>query len=144
MGDQPGESHGGGLYLLINRATIIGNSFTGNSATGWGGGLYVGADPGQGVQATAAISWNIYRDNRAAIFGGGFFCDDGATCNSEHEIYENNCGANIFLDSSPDMTTPTIATFDRVTSYRGLTADCTTPEAGANSANKSAREAERI
>lgn len=129
-GDEPGISHGGGFYLLINRMTLTGNEFIGNSATGWGGGLYVGAVTGGGIQATATLSWNIYRDNRAGDAGGGFFCDDAATCFSDHEIYEANCGGNVFVDSGPEENDPTVASFDHMTNVRGLAVGCGGPGAG--------------
>jgi hypothetical protein len=129
-GDQPDISHGGGLYLFANDLTVTANEFIGNTVTGWGGGLYIGAFSGGGQQTNAVISWNIYRNNRAGSFGGGFFCDDSARCISSHEIYDSNCAGNIFLDSGPGGSDPTIATFDHLTSYRGLTPDCSAPQAG--------------
>lgn len=129
-GTEPVISHGGGLYLFANDLTLTANEFTGNTVTGWGGGLYVGAYTGGGQQTTARLSWNVYRGNRAGDAGGGFFCDDSAHCISDHEIYETNCGGNIFLDSGPDGADPTVATFDHLTSYRGLTVGCGAPGAG--------------
>jgi hypothetical protein len=32
------------------------------------------------------MTWNVYRGNRAGNGGAGFFCDEAATCISEHEI----------------------------------------------------------
>jgi hypothetical protein len=124
------SSHGGGLYLLANELTVIGNAFVSNRVAAWGGGLYVGADPPRGLDVTARMSWNVYRNNAAQVFGGGFFCDDGARCESEHEIYGENCAGNIFLDSGTDETTPTVASFDHLTSYAGLTVGCDAPGAG--------------
>ncbi len=128
-GNQPDISHGGGLYLFANDLTLTGNEITSNTVTAWGAGLYIGAFTGGGQQTTAHLSWNVYRDNRAAAAGGGFFCDDSARCISDHEVYEANCGGNIFLDSGPDDADPTIATFDHLTSYRGLSEDCGAPGA---------------
>ena len=125
-GNEPTQSHGGGLYLFGNRIALTANEFTGNTATGWGGGLYVGAYTGGGQYTTATLSWNVYRDNRAGIFGGGFFCDDSAHCISDHEIYEKNCGGNVFVDSGP----ATIATFDHLTSYQALEVGCGAPGTG--------------
>jgi hypothetical protein len=129
-GNEPVSSHGGGLYLFARNITLTANEFTGNTVTGWGGGLYIGAYTGGGQQTTALLTWNVYRDNRAGAAGGGFFCDDSAHCTSDHEIYEQNCGGNIFLDSGPDGAEPTVATFDHLTSYRGLTVGCAAPGAG--------------
>ena len=129
-GNEPGSSHGGGLYLFANKITLTGNEFTANTVTGWGGGLYVGAYTGGGQQTTALLTWNVYRDNRAGAAGGGFFCDDSARCTSDHEIYEKNCGGNIFLDSGPVGAGPTIATFDHLTNHQGLTVGCGAPGAG--------------
>ena len=67
--------------------------------TQWGGGLYIGAWTDGKQFTTANLNWNVYRDNRAGNGGGGMFCDDGATCNSYHEVYDRNCGGNILLDS---------------------------------------------
>jgi len=130
-GDEAGgSSHGGGLYLLVQSLDITANLFTGNRTTGWGGGLYVGADTPRGLHAVARLSWNVYRDNRAGDAGGGFFCDDAARCTSDHEIYDSNCGGNVFLDSSPTESDPTIASFDHLTSYRGLAVGCGGPGPG--------------
>jgi hypothetical protein len=129
-GAEPDNSHGGGLYLFANRLTLTGNLFTGNEVTGWGGALYVGAFTGGGQDTTAALDWNVYRDNRAGIYGGGFFCDDSAHCTSDHEIYQANCGGNIFLDCGPTGEPATVATFDHVTNVGALTTDCSAPGPG--------------
>ena len=70
--------------------------------TQWGGGLYVGAFTPGNQLTTATLSWNVYRGNRAGTRGGGFFCDDGANCTSEHEVYDGNCGGNILLDGGSE------------------------------------------
>ena len=129
-GNQPVISHGGGLYLFANKITLTANEFTGNTATAWGGGLYVGAVTGAGQRTTALLAWNVYRDNRAGNAGGGFFCDDSAHCTSDHEVYESNCGGNVYLDSGPADTEATVATFDHMTNYRGLAVGCGAPGAG--------------
>jgi hypothetical protein len=129
-GTEPDISHGGGLYLFANQLTITGNLFLANTVTAWGAGLYVGAYTGGGQTTTARLSYNVYRDNRAGASGGGFFCDDSARCVSDHEIYDSNCGGNVFLDSGPDGSDPTVATFDHLTSYRGLEVGCGAPGAG--------------
>ena len=123
-------SHGGALYLFGNRLSISGNLFTGNDATGWGGGLYVGAFTGGGQRTTARLDWNVYRDNRAGIRGGGLFCDDSARCFSEHEIYDSNCGGNIYLDGGPNGSGPTIAEFNQLTNYGALEVGCDAPGPG--------------
>jgi hypothetical protein len=128
-GEEPEIAHGGGVYLLVQNATVTGNEIADNTAVAWGGGLYVGGDPPRGLVPTVRTSWNVIHGNRAPANGGGFFCDDGARCISEHDIFYENCGGNIFGDSGTDETTPTVATFDHLTAYRGLSADCT--EAGA-------------
>ena len=92
--------------------------------TGYGGGLFVGAYTPGGQFTNAKMSWNIYRGNRAGGSGGGFFCDDGANCTSEHEIYDGNCGANIYVDGGSDGSGPTVARFDHVTSVRGKAVGC--------------------
>lgn len=125
-GTQQDEAHGGGLYLFTNRLTITGNAFVNNRVTAWGGGLYVGAQLGQGQTTTARLAWNVYRGNRAGIFGGGFFCDDGAKCFSDHEIYDGNCAGNIYVDSGPG----TSARFDHLTNLNGKVVGCASPGAG--------------
>ncbi|MEI9901202.1 MAG: right-handed parallel beta-helix repeat-containing protein [Hyphomicrobium sp.] len=35
-GTEPGSSHGGALYLFVNRVTVLNNTFTRNSVTQWG------------------------------------------------------------------------------------------------------------
>ena len=129
-GDEPESSHGGGLYLFCKDLTVTGNDFTGNTVTGWGGGLYVGASVGQGQHTTGRMSWNVYRANRAGNTGGGFFCDDAATCISAHEVYDSNCGGNVYLDAGSDDAAPTTATFDHVTIYGALTVGCDAPGPG--------------
>ena len=129
-GTEPVIAHGGALYLFANKLKIIGNVFAENSATGWGGGLYLGAFTGGGQFTNAKLRWNRYHGNRAGIRGGGLFCDDSATCLSEHEIYDGNCGGNIYLDGGPDGSGPTVARFDHLTNYGALDVGCTEPGAG--------------
>jgi hypothetical protein len=131
------NSHGGGLYLFGKDIRVSGNLFTGNFASGWGGALYIGAWVEGKKHTTARLSWNVYRKNRAGIFGGGLFCDDGATCISEHEIFEANCGGNIYLDSG-DKAGPTTARFNHLTNVGGLEIDCKTPGNGVQIDNSSA------
>jgi hypothetical protein len=128
-GTEAGASHGGAVYLFGKTLTVTGNLFTNNSVTQWGGGLYVGAWTEGGHFTTAALSWNVYRGNRAGNGGGGFFCDDGATCNSEHEIYDRNCGGNILLDSGSPAG-PTRARFNAMTNVRALDVGCGAPGPG--------------
>ena len=129
-GTAPDDSHGGGLYLFANKLTVTGNLIVGNKVTQWGGGLFVGAwNPG-GHFTTATMSFNIYRDNRAGNSGGGFFCDEAATCISHHEVYANNCGGNILLDGGQDDSGPNNATFDHVTVVGALDPECKAPGIG--------------
>ena len=127
-GTEPGASHGGAFYLLGGTLTITGNLFTNNSVTQWGGGMVVAAWTEAGQFTTAKMSWNVYRGNRAGNGGGGFFCDDGATCISEHEIYDRNCGGNVLLDGGGGG--PTKAHFNFMTNVGALEPDCTTPGPG--------------
>ncbi len=129
-GTEPVASHGGGLYLFANRLMVTANLFTDNTVTQWGGGLYVGAFT-QGKKFTnATMSWNVYRSNRAGHSGGGFFCDEAATCASEHEVYAGNCGGNILLDGAQDDSGPSSATFDHVTVVGALDPACQMPGVG--------------
>lgn len=130
VGNEPDIGHGGGLYLLCKSLTLTANELTRNSVTGWGAGLYIGADTGRGRDTSATLTWNVYRDNRAAIYGGGLFCDDSAHCTSDHEIYDQNCGGNVYLDCGPTGAGPTVATFDHLTNVRALTVDCSGPGPG--------------
>ncbi|HUQ01723.1 MAG TPA: right-handed parallel beta-helix repeat-containing protein [Kofleriaceae bacterium] len=113
------DCHGGGLYAVITDLTVRGNDFLANRCTQWGAGLYVGAMPPQ--RTVARVEWNVYRDNRADNAGGGFFCDDGATCVSDHEVYDGNCGGNVFLDSG---AVATVASFDHMTNLRARESGC--------------------
>ncbi len=122
-------AHGGALYLFGKKLKIVGNEFTNNSVTQWGGGLYVGAAVESGVNTSATLAWNIYRGNRAGNGGGGFFCDDGAACAAEHEVYDKNCGGNVLLDSGPPSTS-TRASFDQVTNINALEVGCGGPGPG--------------
>lgn len=130
FGSEFDDSHGGGLYLQGANFLVIGNLFIANRTEKWGGGLYAGARPPGGLTTFARLGWNVYRDNRAGATGGGFFCDDSARCESEHEIYERNCGGNIFLDSGNEDTDPTIASFDHLTNVQALDVDCMNPGPG--------------
>lgn len=130
LGNEPDISHGGGLYLFANDLVISGNLFTGNEVTGWGGGLFLGAFSGGGQFTTAHLSWNIYRENRAGYYGGGFFCDDSAHCFSSHELYDSNCGGNVFLDSGSGGADATVATFDHMTNHGAREVGCGAPGAG--------------
>jgi hypothetical protein len=129
-GTEPDASHGGGMYLFANRLTVTGNLFTNNRVTQWGGGLYIGAWTAGGHFTNARMSWNVYRGNRAGNSGGGFFCDDAASCISEHEVYAGNCGGNILLDGGEDNSAPSSAFFNRITNVGALEPDCTTPGIG--------------
>lgn len=125
-GTEPDASHGGAVYLF-GTLTVTGNLLTNNSVTQWGGGLYVGAWPEGQQFTTATLSWNVYRGNRAGNGGGGFFCDDGATCIGEHEIYDRNCGGNIYFDGGGG---PTTGRFNHITSVGALQPDCGGPGEG--------------
>lgn len=129
-GTEPQISHGGALYLFTNKLTIRANEFVANQATGWGAGLYVGAFTGGGQDTTATMTWNIYRKNRAGNAGGGLFCDDSVKCLSDHEIFDGNCGGNIFLDGGPGGSGPTIARFDHLINVRALAVGCGSPGNG--------------
>jgi disaggregatase-related protein len=129
-GTEPGASHGGAFYVFGNALRITGNLFTRNSVTQWGAGLYIGAWTEGGQFTTATLSWNVYRDNRAGNGGGGMFCDDGATCASDHEVYDRNCGGNIYLDSGSDSSGPTTARFDHLTNVGALDVGCRGPGPG--------------
>jgi len=128
-GAEPEAAHGGALYLFGKNLTINGNLFTGNSVTRWGAALYIGAYVEGGQTTAARLNWNVYRDNRAGLAGGGLFCDDGASCTSFHEIYVRNCGGNIYLDSG-SKSGPTRARFDHLTNFGALEVDCKTPGNG--------------
>ena len=128
-GTEPGAAHGGAFYLFGNTLTITGNEFTNNSVTQWGGGLYVGAFTQGNQPTTATMSRNVYRGNRAGD-GGGFFCDDGATCIASHEIYDKNCGGNILVDGGSGGSAPTITRFDHITNVGALGVACEGPGIG--------------
>ncbi|MGW9820513.1 uncharacterized protein DUF1565 [Methylorubrum extorquens] len=129
-GTEPDGSHGGGLYLFGKKLTVTGNAFVRNTVTQWGGGLYVGAFTAGKVTTDARMSWNVYVGNRAGNSGGGFFCDEGARCTSEHEVYAGNCGGNILLDGGAGGSGPTLATFDHVTVVGAYDVGCTEPGLG--------------
>lgn len=130
-GTEEGSAHGGGLYLFGNTLKITGNLITNNRVAAWGGGLYIGAYKPGNQPTTATLSGNVYRGNRAGNSGGGFFCDDGATCIASDEIYDKNCGGNILLDGGAEGSGPTTTTFDHITSVNALSSDCSAPGDGA-------------
>jgi hypothetical protein len=127
-GTEPDASHGGAFYFFVNKLTVEGNLFTNNTVTQWGAGLFVGAYPAGGQITNATMRWNIYRANKAGDSGGGFFCDEGANCLSENELYVGNCGGNVLVDGGG--TGPTTARFNHITSVGGLTPDCSGPGIG--------------
>lgn len=129
-GIEPESAHGGALYLFGNKLTVIDNEFVNNTVSQWGGGLYIGAFKQGGQTTTARVSRNVYKGNRAGNKGGGFFCDDGAECHSDHDYFEKNCGHNILLDSGPPGSGPTITTFDYMTNVDALEVDCGSPGIG--------------
>lgn len=129
-GTEADSAHGGAFYLFGNTLKITGNEFSNNLVTQWGAGLYVGAYTQGNQPTTATIAWNVYRQNRAGNSGGGFFCDDGATCNASHEVYDSNCGGNIMVDGGPGGSGPTTARFDHVTNVGARSPDCKEPGIG--------------
>jgi Right handed beta helix region len=129
-GTEPESSHGGAVYLFGKTLRITGNLFTRNTVTGWGAGLYIGAYTPDWMRTSATLNWNTYTLNSAGIAGGGMFCDDGATCASFHEIYDRNCGGNIYLDSSSVGQGPTVARFDHLTNVGALDVGCKAPGPG--------------
>ncbi len=129
-GTEAGAAHGGAFYLFANTLKITGNEFTNNVVTQWGAGLYVGAFTPGNQPTTATLSGNVYRANRAGDSGGGFFCDDGATCIASNEIYDANCGGNILVDGGSGGSGPTTTRFDHITNVGALTPDCKAPGIG--------------
>ena len=130
-GTQSDSAHGGGLYVFGNTLKIIGNEIINNTVTQWGGGLYIGAFTPGNQPTTATLAWNVYRGNRAGDAGGGFFCDDSATCIASHEIYEANCGGNILVDGAgSEGSGPTTTRFDHITNVGALNAACDAPGEG--------------
>lgn len=129
-GTEPGAAHGGALYLFGNTLRVTGNLITNNSVTQWGGGLYIGAYTEGNQPTTATLSWNVYRGNRAGDSGGGFFCDEGATCHASHEIYDRNCGGNVLVDGGARGSGPTTARFDHITNVYAMTPACDAPGDG--------------
>jgi hypothetical protein len=126
-GTESETSHGGAFYLFGTTLRVTGNLFTRNTVTKWGAGLFIGADVGSGQKTNAAMNWNVYRGNSAGIAGGGMFCDEGATCRSFHEIYDGNCGGNIYLDTGPG---PTVGRFDHLTTVNARDVGCRGPGPG--------------
>jgi len=129
-GTEPTSAHGGALYLFGNMLKITGNLITNNTVAQWGGGLFVGAFTQGNQPTTATLSRNVYRGNRAGNSGGGFFCDDGAKCTAEHEIYDRNCGGNVMVDGGAEGSGPTISKFDHITNVGALTPECDGPGIG--------------
>lgn len=121
-GTEPDFGHGGALYLFTNRLTVSGNLFSRNTVTAWGAGLYVGAYPSGGQETTARLSWNVYERNSAGIAGGGMFCDDGAHCSGDHEVFDANCGGNLLFDSG--FASPTTGAYDHMTNVRAKAVGC--------------------
>lgn len=129
-GTAEGAAHGGGMFLGGDTLNIVGNEFVNNVVTMWGGGLIIAAYTQGNQPTTATLAWNVYRGNRAGDSGGGFFCDEGATCIASHEIYDRNCGGNVLLDGGAEGSGPTRATFDHVTNVGALDVGCGAPDIG--------------
>ncbi|MEI9899944.1 MAG: DUF1565 domain-containing protein [Hyphomicrobium sp.] len=129
-GTEPGSAHGGGLYLFGYALSIVGNEIINNSVTQWGGGLYIGAFVPGNQPTTATLARNVYRGNRAGDSGGGFFCDDGATCFASHELYDRNCGGNVLVDGGFEGSGATRASFDHITNVNALDVGCGGPGIG--------------
>ena len=129
-GTAEGAAHGGGMFLGGYSVSIVGNAFVNNVVTMWGGGLIIAAYTAGNQPTTATLAWNLYRGNRAGDSGGGFFCDEGATCIASHEIYDSNCGGNVLLDGGAGGSGPTRATFDHVTNVGALDVGCGAPGIG--------------
>jgi hypothetical protein len=129
-GTEPGSAHGGALYLFGNTLNVAGNLITNNSVTMWGGGLYIGAYTQGNQPTTATLSRNVYRGNRAGDSGGGFFCDEGATCIASYEVYDRNCGGNVLVDGGAGGSGPTTTRFDHITNVGALEPDCKSPGTG--------------
>lgn len=127
-GTEPESAHGGAFYMFANKISLVGNLFIANTVTGWGGAVMVASDGDTDTNVTAA--WNVYRENRAGNTGGGFFCDDGAKCTSDHEIFDGNCGGNVYFDSGADK--PTVATYDHLVSINAKAAGCSGAGIGLN------------
>lgn len=128
-GTEREAAHGSAVYVFGRTVRITGNLFTRNSVIQWGGGLYIGGWTDGKQFTTANLNWNVYRDNRAGNGGGGMFCDDGATCNSYHEIYDRNCGGNIYLDSGSGSGATT-ARFYHLTNVGARDVGCKGPGPG--------------
>jgi hypothetical protein len=129
-GTEAGSAHGGGLYLFGNKLEITGNAIINNSVTKWGGGLYIGAYVPGNQPTTATLAGNSYYGNTAGDSGGGFFCDEGATCVSSYEVYDSNCGGNVLVDGGAEGAGPTRAKFDHITNVRALEPGCAAPGTG--------------
>lgn len=129
-GTEPDAAHGGAFYLFGYKLNVTGNTFIANRVTQWGAGLFVGAYKAGGEFTTADISWNIFRGNKAGNSGGGFFCDEGATCHVSHDLYVANCGGNVLVDGAAAGSGPTEATFNYITSVDALDVDCKSPGTG--------------
>lgn len=127
-GTEPDASHGGALYFFGNTLSITNNLIINNTVTQWGGGLYIGAFTPGNQPTTATLKGNVYRGNRAGNSGGGFFCDDGAACDSSDEVYASNCGGNVLVDGGGP--TPTTMKLDHITSVGALDVGCKTPGIG--------------
>jgi len=129
-GTEKDSAHGGAFYFFGKNLTVTGNLFVKNTVTQWGAGLFIGAYTAGNQFTNARLAWNVYRDNRAGNAGGGLFCDDGATCTSTNEIFDRNCGGNLFLDGGPGGSGPTRATFDHFTNVGARAVGCGEPGAG--------------
>ena len=99
------DDHAGGVSIN-GTGTITRNVFDGNVAAashdyGWGGGLLIFGD--DDTRTTVALSYNVYRNNRAPSRGGAVFVDDGANVKMEHELIYNNetgeSGSAIYVDA---------------------------------------------
>ena len=101
-GTEPSSSHGGALYLFVNKVTVRDNLFTSNIVTQWGAGLYLGAyvEGGQTDVSVARAATSIAA-TAPATAAAACSATTERRASARDEVFEKNCGGNILLDGGP-------------------------------------------
>ncbi len=96
------DSHGGGMFTLSSSPTVVNCIFSGNSATGNGGGLYT--QIGSGI----SISQCTFTGNNAGSHGGGFYNISINNLNISQCTFTNNSAGQRGGGLSNSITDPVV------------------------------------
>ena len=122
--DSHTTTDGGGIAIVGNSAPLIqDNTIVGNSADGWGGGVYIFGDtsnPLSIIRATPTLVRNRVSTNSAGWDGGGVACFEACDVVIRNAVVDNNSsgevGGGIFVGygATADIRNVTVADNDAV------------------------------